>query len=329
MGFSDLSPENTISDDQTGIPALVAPNGSLKISELIRVAGGNFGTGTILSHLYTTASTGSGSTTQADSEVTLATGITANSDTAFQTAVRARFTTATFNETHQPLSHTDFDATNCITKWGIFDPADNIISGDGVYFKNDSGTISLERMKGGVIASTVAEGSFNGGNTFVKNETLHLYKILYNAGSAFFYQDSKLIHKMAYGEIGYETVHLTAGTSIENTNGNTTNNSIVLYGLAVARLGAPSAINRCFSIDTATSGVINDVPSRLVRIVITELGTGSATLKMYDSTDSSSNRIFSIDLSKELISLDIDVETSNALSYVTTGAGFEVLVVYN
>jgi len=198
-------------DSETGSPLFIAPNGAINSGELIRLVGDNYVAGQpLLSHIWTEAFVGSGTSATTDGEYTLSTGTTANSEARVESFRRARFITATFNLAHLAVATPNQANADVVRRWGCFDP--NGTDGtDGIYFENDSGTYTIKRVKNGVLQETVAEASFseNAVNPLVKNDNVAVYEILYNAGTIFFYQNRKLLHKMSsLDAAAYGTPHL-------------------------------------------------------------------------------------------------------------------------
>jgi hypothetical protein len=294
--------------------------------ELIRLIGGNFETGSLPSTTWETAVTGSGTVTQITGELVLSTGTTANSIAEVQSQDRAEFVAATFNKAHLAFGWDDFNAADVTTEFGMFDPVNNIFSGDGVFFRNTAGTLTLVRRRGGTDVESVVEASFNGNDTFVKDNNIHIYELVYNAGRILFYQDRQLIHDMSStASVAYNTPHLTLGARIENTNGNTVDNKLRTRGFACSRIGSVSAEPDSATISTG-SGVLKNSPGQLINIVTTQIGVSTATLILYDNTAVSGTPFATIDLKQALVDLEMNKKLNFGLAYDTTGAGFEVIL---
>lgn len=314
-------------DPQTGDVFALAPSGVIEVAELIRLIGGNFESGDLLAHQWDVAVVAAGTATQVEGELVLSTGTTADGAALVDTGDRAEFTTGTFNKAHMAVQ-TDFTAANCISQWGVFDPVIQVISGDGVFFRNTSGTITLVRRKGGADVEEINSTQFV--NQLQDGNRIHTYEIVYNAGSALFYQNRILIYKMVYvTEVGYETVHLKLGITIENINGNIVNNTIKTRGFSCSRVGTESAEPDSFVIDdTLGSGTIKNTIGTLIKLIVVDTGAGQASINIYDSITPTGTPIFSLDLTDFANDLEMDLKFQMGLSFDTTGAGFQLIAVY-
>ena len=319
-------------DAETGADILVAPNGSANVGELIRLVGGNFVSGQpLLTNIWTTATVNGGSTSTTNGELILSTNTTANGEVRVQTARRARFITATFNIAHLAISTPNNANANVVRRWGCFDP--NGSGGtDGVYFENDGGTYTIKRVRNGVLQETVAEASFSevADNPLVKNDNIAVYEIIYNAGTIFFYQNRKLLHRMnSLGTAAYGTPHLRAGFMVQNKNGNTTNNTLVTRGIGISRIGAAAVVPDFFRIDSSGTFTIKNTPGRLHRIVITDKGVGVATVTAYNNTAASGNIIAIIDSSDVQGVLEFQAEFDIGLTIVVSGSTVGLTIIYD
>lgn len=324
-----LTTGSILIDSETGAPSFIAPSGVIETAELIRLIGDNFETGDLLPNIWTTGLTGSGTVTAITGEAVAMTGTTADSTAGFQTVNRARFVTATFNKAHLAVAMPGFSNTDVVREWGAIDLIDPTFNGDGVCFRNTSGVIQLIRTKAGANAEVVDEVDFNGDNPFIKNDNVNIYEIVYNAGTALFYQNRKLLHTMTFTDaVGYETVHLSVSLKVSNINGNTVDNTLKTRGFSCSRIGNASAVPDKFRITASGSDTIKNNPGILTRIIILDTGTGGASLELFDSATPGSNTILELNLTDSLVALDFGFEMNNGLSYTATGGNFEVLIVF-
>lgn len=322
----------SVLDGETGSDMFVAPNGSLNTGELIRLVGGNFVAGQpLLTHMWTTTTVNGGSTSTTNGELTLSTNTTANGEVRVQTANRARFITATFNIAHLAVSTPNYTNTNVIRRWGCFDP--NGSGGtDGIYFENNSGTYSIKRVRNGVLQETVAEASFSevADNPLVKNDNIAVYEIVYNAGTIFFYQNRKLLHRMSsLASAAYGTPHLRAGFMVQNTNSNTTDNTLVTRGIGISRIGAAQAVPNFFRISTSGTFVVKNTPGRFHKVLITDKGVGSATVTIYNNTAGSGTVIALIDTNDVQGNMEFQAEFDIGLTVVVSGSNVGLTVIYD
>lgn len=329
-------------DPQTRAVGAIAPSGALETAEIIRLIGGNFETGALQANIWSTAVVGSGTVTAVTGEAVASTGTTANSEARFQTNKRARFVTATFNKAHMAIQNEGYSNPDVLRKWGMFDPVDPVISGDGVFFQNNAGNMELVRRKAGANVLTVGESDFNGDIVpgtkvednikIIKDEKVHIYEIVYNAGSALFFQDRRLVHRMTFVDaVGYETVHLRLGAEVMNINGNTTNNTLKTRGFSCSRVGTSAAQPDFFPVRGSGTGLLKNSPGTFRSVIITKTGTAGADITLYDAIvpGTLADQIAEVDLTDSNIALPMGFDFSFGLSYIATGANFEVLLVFD
>jgi hypothetical protein len=314
-------------DLQTNAEHSIAPTGAFETAELIRLIGGNFESGALPTVTWETAVTGSGTVTAVTGELIMSTGVTANSIAEVQSANRAEFTTATFNKAHLAFQMDNFTNADVIREFGMFDPVTPIVSGDGVFFRNDGGTFSVVRRKGGADVAEVFVADFNGGNMFTEDNNIHIYELVYNAGVILFMQDRKILHRMtSLDTVAYETTHLTLGARIENENGNTVDNTLESRGFSCSRIGTSSAAPDSITLNTPSTGLLKNSPGELASVIINDSGAAGATLELYDDVAAVGTPIVSLDLTAGLVALEYNRRLNNGLFFDVSGNGFEVVV---
>jgi len=321
-------------DPESGAFSAIAPSGTFETGELIRLIGGNFEGAVLPATIWDTEEINDGTTAIVDGELLLSTGTTANGEARVQSVDRAEFVTATFNKGHLAFGFGDFNATDVICDFGMFDPINPIFLGDGVIFRNNSGAPELIRIRGGVEVETVIEANFNGvamtsnpANVMVKDENIHVYEILYNAGRIDFFQDRRLIHRMtSLSSVAYNTVHLTLGARIRNTNGNTANNTLRTRGFSCSRVGTASAEPDTITVNTNQSTLLKNSPGQLLSVIITETGTAGAEIELHDAVDGAGTPFATVSLTDQIGSLPFNRRLNNGLFIVSSGNAFEVIV---
>ena len=324
-----------IRDRQGGWEMALSPSGTFEVGELIRLVGGNFESGTLLSNIWLENSSGAGSAEAILGELVLDTDTTPNGFAEVQSARRARFVTATFNKAHLGVTMPDFNAADCIREVGMFDPVQNILSGDGIFLRNNGGNVSIVQRKGGVEVAEINEANWNGhldpnGNRFTKTEGIFLIEIVYNAGAVLFYQNRRLLHRFGFGDsIGYETVHLPVAARVENINGNTTQNLFRVRALSCSRIGSVSSVPEFFRVTASGTQTIKKSPTNLKKIIVTNLGAGNANVTIYDSATGTNNPVTNIELSRSQADLNLNLELTNGITYDATGSGFEFLLIFD
>lgn len=320
-------------DNELNSFAAIAPSGTLETGEIIRLIGGNFEGAVLPTVIWTTQSINGGTVTIVNGEMLLQTNTTADGEARVQTVNRAEFVTATFNKGHLAFGFGNFSAANVICEFGMFDPINQIISGDGVFFRNVSGEIKIVRRTGGVDI-VVDFGDFNGvtetnnpDNVFIKDNNIHVYEIVYNAGRIDFLQDRRLIHRMtSLASVAYETVHLTLGATIKNINGNTANNTLRSRGFSCSRIGSSSAQPDSITLNSNTTELLKNSPGQLESVIITDSGVGGASLELFDALDGTGTPFATVNLTDNLVDLMFNRRLNTGLFIDASGNGFEVVV---
>ena len=159
---------------------------------------------------------------------------------------------------------------------------------------------------------------------------MHIYELVYNAGSALFFQDRRLVHRMTFVDaVGYETVHLALAAEIMNKDGNTFENELKTRGFSCSRVGTESARPDKFLVTGSGSGTVKNSPGTFRRLIITDTGVGGASITFYDATVAGTNEIISVDLTATLIVLEMGFDFNFGLSFTASGASFELLIVFD
>ena len=330
---------NALHDSQTDSPLLITPSGQLNTGELVRLVGGNFvGGQPLLDHIWTTNTVGGGNVTTVDGELNLNTNGGANGAVRLTTFRRARFITATFNLAHLAVSTPGNQNADVLRRWGVFDPTTDSLGQDGIFFENNSGTYAIVRVKNGAEADRLTllidgdgnQSGFNSPNPLIINDNVAVYEIFYNAGTIFFFQNRKLIHRMSsLDSAAYNSPHLRAGAAIENINGNTASNVLVSRGFAISRIGANSAIPEPFHITSSGTFVIKNTPARLHKIIINDKGQGMAIINVFNNFAASGEIVASIDTTDVVGDLEFQIELDIGLTITTEGGAVDVTVVFD
>lgn len=212
------------------------------------------------------------------------------------------------------------------------DPIVNVISGDGAFFRNTGGVISIVFRKAGV-ETIIVEASFNGSaitgldNTFIKDEDFHSYEILYTLGQAEFFQDGKLIHSIEVEDVvAVETLHLPMFSANRNVNGNIVDNTFTIKSLTCSRLGSALADPDSRIFNSPESVLVKNSPGKLVSIIITDTGVGGANIELHDSLDGLGTSFVTVSLTSSLIVLSFNRPFDTGLFIVSSGTSFEVIV---
>jgi hypothetical protein len=325
----------TMQDFQTASSAFILPNGVVNTSEIIRLTGGNFGTvATLLTHDWRTTIVGSGTAVVTDGELILSTGTTANSTISVDSFRKAPFSAATFNLSHLAFRVVSPFNADVIRRFGVYEPNSTPVNGMFFEFLNGDGVsavdINLVTVKAGVEIDRILEGSFNGGNAFVKDDNIHIYETVYNAGTIFWFQDRKLIHRSsAPTSSAFDSPDLRVGSACMNINGNTVDNMLTARGKAVSRIGVNNSIPRFFHITAAGTFVIKNTSGKLERIVINDKGIGASSVTVYNNTAAAGTDFIAIiDTNDVQGTQEYGVTFDVGLTIVVAGSNVDITVSY-
>lgn len=320
------NPRSTLYDEQASSEPAISPSGAIETGELIRLIGGNF-EGSILPPISWAQNLVNGGTTSiTEGELLLMTNGAANGAAEVQSINRAEFVTATFNKAHLAFGVDDNTATDVIYEWGLFDPVNPTVSGDGVFFRLEDGVFYAVRRSGGVDVEVVSQDNFINplGNTIVKDNNIHVYELTYNAGRIDFLQDREIIHRMvSTASVAYETVHLTLGARIENKNGNTTPHTLRTRGFSCSRIGVATAQEDSVTLNVPGSILLKNSPGVLESVTIVDSGAGGASLALYDADNSGGTPFHTVDLTSSLNTLRFMRRLNFGLFVVASGNNFE------
>jgi hypothetical protein len=258
----------------------------------------------------------------------LNTNTTANGEVSVQTARSARFITGTFNLSHQAISMPNWENADVVREFGCYDPVSG--SNNGVFWRNDSGTWKVIRTKNGSEVETILASNFTNSGIFVEDDSIHIYEIMYNAGSIFFLQDRKFLHKMsATTSAAYGTSHLKCGHKIYNTNSNVVDNKMISRGSSIGRIGSSNAVPNFKHISAAGTAVLKNNPGKLHRLLITDQGTGQSLVTIYNNFAASGEIIGVIDSNDIVGELTYNLEFDIGLTIVVAGFAVSLTVVFD
>lgn len=334
--YTNISSTNTDSlhvslrDGQLGSDSLITPDGMIATAQVIRLVGDNFNNGqTLLSHHWNIVNSNGGTASVIDTELVLQTNTAANGSSSIQTFRNARFISNTHNMSHQHIRCPNHANNNAIRRWGVYNPND--ATRNGIYFENNSGNISIVRVRNSIIQETIPSNNFLGPFPFILDSTSHEYNIMYDTTGIHFFQDRLLVHSIhADGGALLGTSHLKTFISVQNTNGNTVNNVISSTSLVISRIGADASSPRYFYISGSTTTLIKSNPGRLHRFLLSDQGTGATSIVIYNNVVASGEIIAQIDTTDISNVIDLNIEFDVGLTIVTNaGATIKLTVVYD
>ena len=320
---------NAITDADLGFHAIVTPGGSLKVSEQTHLVGEAFGGAALNTTKWNVDSTGTGSQDATiPGELTMDTGVTANSTVEIDSHDVARFIPANYNITHHAITIPDgasYAADNS-RKWGAFDATNNSTA-NGVYFEIDDGIWYVAHCINGVtIRHDQTTWNGVGASTFPTNSiSANVYEIEYNAGSIVSRVNGNVIHRETLLSNPFaNAIHFPVGMSNTNYNGSTTDVSLKVRAAAIYTLGKGKGSDRPIFISGTTAGqLIKTGPGHLGRVVFARSGGGggSAVISIYDGL-SAVNQVAQIVTSKDDTEpTEFDFTFNIGLFVVITGVG--------
>ena len=150
----------------------------------------------------------------------------------------------------------------------------------------------------------------------------HEYEIYYDSGIVKFTVDGELLHNVAIdGTPWSATLSLYLYASSINSSSAQTSNQIMLYSVAMHRLGKDVSLPQRGLVTTANTYNFKYGPGLLHRIII---GTTSGTLMtIYDDTSGTSNTMLAIGAFNNnnvgAVALECKIPFANGLKIVSTG----------
>ena len=332
----------TIGDANDLYSTRVSPAQSLKVANQTNLVGAAFDSSPLNSTQWEQNFIGSGVINNADGEISIETGTTANSFMSLKTVDIARFIPANFNVSHTAIQlpqMTTLPALGINTVyWGPFVP--DPVSGlplDGALFKvvrqaGSGGQVwYAETYKSGIMTNSTVSSSWNNseGLTYfdanVKDSVnTNVFEIEYNAGLVVWRSNNRTLNTVATLNTPYsDGVNLPVTISNVNTGGCLTQYRVKCRANAIYTLGKGESVARAAFISGTTGGqIIKTGPGKLERIVLAKSGGGGvATVDLYDAT-SATNQIGQIlATADETAEIEYDVNFNNGLYIEISGSG--------
>ena len=260
------------------------PMGELRVEGHSRLVGSSFTGTTFDTNFWTkTTQTGTGDASQANAQLTLTTGATANSSIIVNSVMYARYV-GSYGTYYRGAIRTP--AVSIVTgsnvkRWGAFSAT------NGFFLEYNGTTLSMICRKTSSDTNKISSGSFNGvmGLTYVLDANVHVYEIYWTNRSAWFFIDDKLIHQFSGLTTQLsDTTTLPVGMQCTNSGGNTGVNTLEVRSSSINRLGPLSTEASYKSITTATTTTLKYGAGRLIRIVVNDVTNPTAgNVTIYDS----------------------------------------------
>jgi len=319
---------NAITDADLGFRAIVTPGGGLKTVEQTHLLGAAFGNSALNTTKWSISTVGSGTQdATGPGELSMDTGVTANSAVLIQSSDLARFIPANYNTSHHAITIPDGAAyaANNSRKWGAFNPVD--VNCDGPFYEIDSGDWYVGHCKDGVVTRVII-GSWNGAgaSTFpINSVSANVFEIEYNAGSIIYRVNGAVMHREVLLGSPYATdINFPVGMYNVNKNGSTTNVSLKLRAASIYTLGKGKGTLRPQYITGQTGGtLIKTGPGHLGKVVFSRTGNGSgdAEVLVYDGL-SAVNQVGRVAIGGDAVTeINYDFTFNIGLFIIITGNG--------
>lgn len=318
--------------DDSGFPLRHTPRGEQMSVPPFKLIGQTFTDAAIDAQLWTFSVGTGGTVTEANGQLTMSTGTTANNSVNIVSTSTARYVSSTTQLFRTTVRLPDTGTVNNIRRGGMFTAT------DGAFYEMNGTTFRFVVRKGGV-DTAISNGSFNGkyGNTFAFDTNVHIYEILYNSEYVYFIIDNKLIHTIESQLAPWtSTLHLPIRFENTNSGGSTTNVSMEIRSASTSRLGLPNTqpINR-FQSGLTAGLTLKSSPGNLQSIIISGV-TSTSVVTLYDNTTATGTIIWSsgsmtIGSQSSNLPLYIDfkgISFSTGLTLAITTAACNVSVLY-
>lgn len=298
-----------------------SPFGALKTFELFPLIGDTFHGSTLDSVAWTKTENNAATVTIANNVCNLSTGTTANGNCTLFSSQTGHFSPGISNSLHMEVRLGDTGGANNVRRWGLFDAT------NGIFFQLNETTFGIvERV---ATVDTVVT-SFNGDGAPVVDTNFHLYEIYFSQGTAYFLQDSVLIHTIDKDTAALANgPHLKIGYENTNSGGSTTDRDLYAFGPTLNAMGKLPGLPGYFHINSNGTNIIKRGPGILHRIVIGTRGLGANAATIYDNSAGSGTVISIVDSITTIGTLEMGCKFDTGLTVVTAGgtAG-DIVIVY-
>lgn len=256
----------------------------------------------------------------ANTQLVMATGLTANSSSKVVSIPKGRFIAGNISGGSIGISLPDTGVANNKRRWGTYDD-------DNGYFFELDGTTLYAVGRNATVDTRTAAASWSRDTTFtVEANVPHVYETVFFGNVGYFLIDDEVVHITStdQGRKGHFPIRM------ENTNsgGSTTNVVMNVKGANLQRYGPNTVSPRFQRISGASTTVLKAGPGHLHRVIVAN-GSGANTATLYDNTAGSGTVITALNVNKISGSIDFGTDLSTGLTIVTTGVDTDVTVVWD
>jgi hypothetical protein len=314
--------------DEYGFNVENTPMGEMRVVEPVKLVGANFIGTTVDSSFWTISNANSGTTTQANGALTLATNTSGGGSTAVTSVRRGRYVAGS-SMRYRAVIQIDAGLANNVKRWGVADWATMPTITDGAYFIMNGTTFGVATMKGST-QTLVSNGSFNGnyGNTYSIGTNAQTYEIYWTNSKVYFVIDGEVLHTVTASTATW-TSTVTMYLWMDNVNGGgvSTNKTLICRVASIARLGSIQTATNYKHISAQTTTVCKYGAGNLHYITINT--PANNTITVYDNVAGSGTVVAVITLGNNTtpFTLTFNSEFFTGLSIVT-GAAMDLTVVY-
>lgn len=304
--------------DQYGFSVEHTPMDEIRTITPYRILGSTFSGTTIDTNFWTVTNLNGGTASQANNQITMTTGSSANGSTILTSAMSGRYMGGTSLRYRAVIRHATSGAANNIRNWGYFNTT------DGCFFQLNGSTLNIVTRKTSS-DTAVAAASWNG-TTFTIDNNVHNYEIYFTNTKVYFVIDGVLRHTVTASTTTWaDSLNLTLRFENTNSGGSTTIVTSEIRVHTMYSMGEWQSRPRCYRTATAETRVLKYGPGVLHHINVSGAGSVGDKITLYDNTAASGNMNGSaaliVDIAKISgpVTLNFDEPFSTGLTYTTVG----------
>lgn len=314
--------------DGYGFEAENSPMGDQRVVEPVRLVGSSFEGTTIDGNFWTTASSGTGSISQANAQLTLTSGANTSVVTAYSLR-RARYIGGS-GIRYRAVIQQGASQSNNTRSWGIGWGASMPTITDGAWFQLDSG-LNLVVMKGNS-ATTITNGTFNGslGSSYSLSTTATTFEIYWTNSKVYFVIGDEVLHTYSASATTWAaTMNFHAFMKSVNSGASTTVDMNVRTA-TIYRLGKINTSPIGKNLTAVNTSQILKYGAGMLHRIIVGTPVNNKTVSVYDNVTGTGNPIIVLTLpnSATPFVMEMGVPFFTGLNVVPNDTGLNINVVY-
>jgi hypothetical protein len=275
--------------DGYGFSAENTPMGEVRAVEPYKLVGATFVGTTLDTRFWTPTVAGSGTAAQANGQLVLQTGATADSTASIVSVRNGRYIAGSSNRYRAVIRLPDAGSANNTRRWGAF------TSTDGCFFQLSGTTFSVVTRKGSS-DTVVSSGSFNGvlGSTFAPGTNARTWEIYWTNSKVYFVVGDDVLHTVSAPTAPWSaTVSLPIAASNVNTGGGTADVQLEARVQSITRLGAAQSQPTSYYQSGTTAGVVLKYGAGNLHGVAVSGVANNSVITLYDNTAASGTILWS------------------------------------